>query len=381
VVYNSFNGRYADNPRAIFEGLRAQRPGWEHVWLADPRHRADFPVEVATVPVAGVGATAALEQADLIVANCHLTLAPWRKRPGTRYLQTWHGTPLKRIHRSAVTVPAAAAMEELDEEISRWDQLISPSTAATHLLRAAFGYAGPVLETGYPRNDLLAGPQAGARRAEVRARLGVDEDTTVVLYAPTYRDDQVDADGALGLDPARLVATLGPGHVLLVRRHYYLGHHRVLPDRAAVRDVSGHPEIADLHLAADALVTDYSSAVFDFAVTGKPIVLYAYDLEHYRDRLRGFTLDLESEMPGPVVTREAGLAAVLADLPGLTTAWAERYAAFRDRFCRFEDGHATERVLAAVRPLDQGPLDRGPLDQGALHQGPLDQGPRPSTLA
>jgi CDP-glycerol glycerophosphotransferase len=209
-----------------------------------------------------------------------------------------------------------------------------------------------VLETGYPRNDVLAGPEAATRRLAVRRRLGIADDTTVVLYAPTYRDDQVGGEnGTLGLDPEALARRLGDGHLLLVRRHYYLGHQRRLPDTERVRDVSAHADIAELHLAADVLVTDYSSSIFDFAVTGKPIVLFAYDLERYRDHLRGFTLDLDTDMPGPVVLEADALAEVLADLPGLVSRWAERYARFRDRFCHLEDGHASERVVDALWPL------------------------------
>jgi CDP-glycerol glycerophosphotransferase len=350
VVYNSFNGRYADNPRAIFETLR-RRPDVEHVWLADHRHATAFPADVATVPIASPQAVAALESADVVVANCHTDLDRWEKRPEVTYLQTWHGTPLKRIHRSAVSQPAPELMDALDAEISRWDHLVSPSRAATALLRSAFGYTGSVLETGYPRNDVLAAPGRQVRRAAARRRLGIPDGTTAVLYAPTYRDDEVDGEqGALGLDPEALAGRLGPDHLVLLRRHYYLGHQRPVPDTARVRDVSAHPDIAGLHLAADVLVTDYSSSIFDFAVTGKPIVLYAYDLESYRDRLRGFTLDLDLEMPGPVVRRADELAEALTDLPALGAGWAARYAAFQARFCALEDGHASERVLHALVP-------------------------------
>ena len=305
------------------------------------------------MPIQSALAVAALESADVLVANCHTDLDRWEKRPEAVYLQTWHGTPLKRIHRSAVAQPEAALMDTLDAEISRWDHLISPSTEGTALLRSAFGYTGSVLETGYPRNDVLAGPDAAGRRAEVRRRLGIAASTTVVLYAPTFRDDEVSkTDAPLHVDLERLVERLGPDHLVLVRRHYYLGHQHPVTDTARVRDLSAHSDIAELHLAADVLVTDYSSSIFDFAVTGKPIVLYVYDLEHYRDRLRGFTLDLATELPGPLVRDADSLTAALADLPGLQAQWAERYAAFQARFCHLEDGHATERVLDAVWPLE-----------------------------
>jgi CDP-glycerol glycerophosphotransferase len=351
VVYNAFNGRYADNPRAIYEGLIARNLDLEHLWLADPDQLDGFPSDVKTVQIAGPDAVAALESADLHVSNCHTNLDAWRKRPGARYLQTWHGTPLKRIHRSAVFQPGEDIMAELDSDIARWDCLITPSRAGTELLRAAFGYSGPVLETGYPRNDALLAPDAGLRRAQLRQRLGIADDTTVVLYAPTYRDDDVSsADAPLGLDLAGLSEQLGNDFVVLLRLHYYLGHRPRLPTGDRVLDVSSHQDVTELFLAADVLVTDYSSALFDFAVTGKPIVIYAYDLEHYRDRLRGFTFDLEAEGPGPVLTDQAALARALLDPPGTARTFADRYAAFRERYCHLEDGHATRRVIEHFWP-------------------------------
>ena len=344
VVYNSFNGRYADNPRAIHRGLRRRGAACEHVWLADPRHAAAFPADVTTVPIGTPQGLAALENADLVIANTHTDLDPWQKRQGTVYLQTWHGTPLKAIHRSAVWHPPEEVMDALDVEIAMWDHLISPSPAATGLLRSAFGYAGSVLETGYPRNDVLNAPDREQHREQVRRRLGLPDEASVILYAPTFRDDEVEGEVALGLDVVALADALAPD-VLLVRQHYFLGHRQPYRERPSLRDVSAYPDISDLYLAADAMVTDYSSALFDFAVTGKPLVLYPYDLQHYRDRLRGFTFDLLAESPGPIVTDQGELAALLRDLPGLAVEYATPYARFRDRYCRLEDGHATERVL------------------------------------
>jgi len=127
----------------------------------------------------------------------------------------------------------------------------------------------------------------------------------------------------------------------------------------AVRDVSFHPQVSDLYLAADVLVTDYSSTMFDFAVTGKPMVFFTYDLDHYRDRLRGFYFDFVPDAPGPVVQTTEELIDALRD-PGPPV--AGRYEAFRERFCSLEDGHATDRVLdrlsAALRPA--GPRTPAP---------------------
>ena len=350
IVYNSFNGRYSDNPRAIYEALVSRDGADEHLWLADAQHLPSFPAGVATVPIASPGSAAALERADLLVANCHTDLDVWSKRSDTIYLQTWHGTPLKRIHRSAVTTPSSALLDALDADIARWDYLLTPSRIGTNLLRKAFGYTGAVLETGYPRNDILVGPGAVRRRARVRRSLGLADGTVAVLYAPTYRDDETGREDEvpLGLDLSALGDRLGAGHVLLLRLHYFLTHRRRYRESERVRDLSAYPDIADLYLAADVLVTDYSSALFDFAVTGKPIVLFPYDLEHYRARLRGFTLDLHAEAPGPVLRDQRHLAETLRDLPSLVAGFHNQYARFRERYCNLDDGHATERVLARL---------------------------------
>ena len=346
IVYNAFNGRYADSPRALHQGLLARGVEAEHVWLQDERFVGGFPAGVTTVPIGTPAAVAALESADVLISNTHIQLDRWDKPAGAFYLQTWHGTPLKRIHRAAASIPAEEMMLELDVDIARWDALVSQSPAATRLLREAFGYTGPVLETGYPRNDVLRAPDAAQRRAGLRAELGIADDVMAVLYAPTYRDDTVnEADSPDGLDLEQLVRRLGPGRTVLLRQHYYLYRRPVRTGLAGLVDVSDNPDIADLYLAADAMVTDYSSAMFDFAVTGKPLLLHPYDLEHYRDQLRGFTFDLDTEGPGALVLDPDVLAERLLALPATTPEDAAQYAAFRRRWCGLDDGHATDRVL------------------------------------
>jgi CDP-glycerol glycerophosphotransferase len=114
-----------------------------------------------------------------------------------------------------------------------------------------------------------------------------------------------------------------------------------------VHNVTMYPDIQDLYLAADLLITDYSSVMFDFANTRRPMIFYAWDLDHYRDHLRGFYLDFEKTVPGPVVTDLTELRELLAD-PLAMTSDTSAYQAFVERFCALEDGRAAERVIAAV---------------------------------
>jgi len=346
IVWNSFHGRYGDNPRALFERLR-DRVGTEHVWLAQHAHLAGFPADVTTVDVDGPEATEALEAADLVVANTH-TEVEWRKREGATYLQTWHGTPLKRVHRDVLWAPPGR-LDYLDRDVALWDWLVSPNAVATTLLRQAFRWDGPVWETGYPRNDVLASAAHDERRAEVRDRLALEPDRTVVLFAPTWRDDEgydTSRSVPLRLDLELVGRALGDDHTVLLRAHNLVSGRWEATEQPWSRDVSTVPsDIADLYTAADVLVTDYSSAMFDFSVTGRPIVFLAADLEQYAGQTRGLYFDLWPDAPGPLVRSTAELVEVLRDLPSVREQYAAPYAAFRERYNSLEDGHATERVL------------------------------------
>ena len=353
AVYNSFNGRYSDGPRVIHEAMVGRGDdGSQHVWLRDPAHGDGFPAGVETVLVDSPAAIEALESADLVVSNSHLEM-DWRKRPGATYVQIWHGTPLKRIHADVLWGPEGL-LEHLSLDVDRWDVLLSPSPYGTSTMRQAFRFPGEVLEIGLPRNDLLAPPRADGVRERVRRELGLEDGRTAVLYTPTWRDDAfweggLDAD-PLALDIDRFAAELGEDTVLLLRLHYKLtGRLRAL-EHPAVLDVSRHPEVADLYLAADVMVTDYSSTMFDFAVTGKPLVFYTYDFDRYGEELRGFYFDLSAEPPGPLVSTTEELIEQVRDSQTVTVKYADRYARFRERFCPLDDGHATDRFLARFLP-------------------------------
>jgi CDP-glycerol glycerophosphotransferase len=360
IVYHSFEGRYSDSPRALFESL-ARTDSHSHLWLAAGEHRHGFPPGVETVEYGSPACVEALESADLVIANTHTDLE-WRKPAGAVYLQTWHGTPLKRIHFDVLWAPEGR-LERLSRDVARWDLLLSPNAASTERLRGAFAYDGEILASGYPRNDVLSSPDGDAIRARVRRDLGIADGVTAVLYTPTWRDDVVFGDGgkafALDLDVDAFTRRLGDDHVLLLRLHYMLTGRLGAVDHPAVRDVSFHPEVAELFLAADVLVTDYSSTMFDFAVTGRPIVLHTPDLDDYATRVRGFYFDLEDAAPGPLLATSEDLIEALADLPAVSAAYADRYARFRAAFCHLEDGHATERVIARLSEGSSGTAPAG----------------------
>jgi CDP-glycerol glycerophosphotransferase len=318
-----------------------------HVWLADPRHAPGFPPDVATVEFGSERAVKELESADVVVASTHIELE-WDKSPQTTYLQTWHGTPLKHIHHDSLWAPPGR-VAYLSEDVRRWDLLLSPNRASTELLRGAFRFTGQIAETGYPRNDVLSSPHRDEIGARVRRRLGIPDGATVVLYTPTWRDDVLDAQGrqdfSLHLDLDDVTRRLGPDHYLLLRTHFLISAELPPITHPRVLDVSAYPDVSLLYLAADAMVTDYSSAMFDFAITGKPLLFFTYDLAHYRDALRGFYFDFDAHAPGPLLHTSVDVVDALGDLPAVRAAHADAYARFQETYCHLEDGRAAQRVI------------------------------------
>jgi CDP-glycerol glycerophosphotransferase (TagB/SpsB family) len=358
IVYSAFRGHFSDSPRAIYETLLAQGTdspagAATHTWLAAPHLRGTFPAGIDTVEFGTPECIAALEGADIVISNDHIPL-DWEKRPGTTYLQTWHGTMLKRIHNDVLWAPEGR-LAYLEHDIARWDLLLSPNSVSTERLRKAFGFTGPIHETGLPRNDVLSSPQRDQIRADLRADLGIGDDQKVVLYTPTWRDDLVfnktgPQDFEFPVDLEDFAERLGGDHVLLLRLHNMVMDRLEIAEGSVVRDVCGHPDISALYLAADILVTDYSSTMFDFAITGKPILNFTYDLDYFRDELRGFYFDPAEAAPAPLLATSKELVEAIADIDAVTAEHAVEYARFREAFTHLEDGAATERVLGLLFP-------------------------------
>jgi CDP-glycerol glycerophosphotransferase len=341
VFFESYFGNNVScNPLGIDRALAATHPEVVRYWSV-----ADASVQVPEGAVRVIDGSAAWWRARassrLLVVNDWLRKR-WHPRPGQTVLQTWHGTPLKKLALDKSGLRARARLAALAES-RRWDILLAQNPFSAEVFRSAYAFRGPIWQEGYPRDDIVARGELGAA---VRARLGVDAETTVVLYAPTWRDDR---PGAVDhLDVAAFARRLGPGFVTLIR-----GHSRTLQPGASVSapgviDVTGYPEISELYLAADVLITDYSSVMFDFSVTGKPIFFYMPDFEHYRDQTRGFTFDLFPVAPGPVTTSLTELVDAVADAPTAAATHATRYEEWRLRFNPRDDGGAGERVVERI---------------------------------
>lgn len=358
VLFESFHGRNAsDSVLAIFHELIRHDLGLELYWtvadLSTPVPEGAKPLLIHTRAWMDV-----LHNARYLVNNNNFPFY-YRKRHGQTYLQTWHGTPLKRIGNDVPGANLSLPYRQLmKREANYWDVLLAQNDFAAHTLAGAFGFVGRTLPVGYPRNDALMSADAELRRKRVRASFGLPEGTTVALYAPTWRDDVAVSTGyslVSYLDFEAAGAALGDQSAILLRGHANTAHQRIDANQAI--DVTRHPDINDLVLASDILITDYSSLMFDYAVTGKPILLLTPDLDQYRDVTRGFYLDLDDLAPGPICMDNVELAYALTHLEQTKVKYAERYAKFVKTYAPHDDGMASRRVVDAVFPVRAGSSD------------------------
>ncbi|MFB7594749.1 CDP-glycerol glycerophosphotransferase family protein [Streptomyces sp. NPDC056160] len=347
VVYCAYWGRgYACNPAALHARALELAPHLRAVFLVEPGREHTLPEGVDHALIGSPRAWKALARAKYLVNNANFADAVV-KRPGSVHVQTQHGTPLKTMGCDQSTYPVVAAQTgsftKLLRRVDRWDHNLSSNRHSTEIWERAFPGAYENLEYGYPRNDLLLTAGAGDV-ARVRRALGVPEGATAVLYAPTHRDHATGFEP--GLDLEEFCATAGDDVVVLLRAHYFYDR----GGRAAsgrVIDVTAHRSTEEVCLAADALVTDYSSIMFDYANLDRPIVVYADDWDVYRET-RGVCFDLMRTPPGPVARTPGELAALFREGSFAGARSAALRAAFRERFCQFDDGRAAERVVRRV---------------------------------
>jgi CDP-glycerol glycerophosphotransferase len=340
---------YSCNPRAIYESLLKLVPSVRGVWIVNRAHAGTMPDGVDHV-VAGTREYYRLvARAKYFVNNVGFP-DEVVKRKGTIRVHTHHGTPLKTMGldlRSAFFAGPRMDFERQFRRWARWDYSVSQNAFSTLVWERVYPARYETLEVGYPRNDVLVNA-SDADVQRIRGELGIERHRCAVLYAPTHRE-YLHRD-VPPLDVGRLADDLGRDYVVLVRAHYL---HSDAPEVEAVRrrrgivDVSRHPSVEELCLAADVLVTDYSSIMFDYAVLDRPVVIHAPDWDVYRT-LRGTYFDLLDEAPGVVARTDDELVSAFRS----GAVWAEEAtrlrAAFRARFCSLEDGAASERVVRRV---------------------------------
>ena len=359
VIFISFHGRgYSDNPRAIYEQM-IRDPRWKDhhfIWFIKHHKKKGLNIPGAQIKeYFSLPYFYYMSKAKVWVVNCKLPIYICKKEE-QYYLQTWHGTPLKRLahdidvsedttfYRSAVTFEQMC--HSYDVDVARYNWMISPNAFCTSVFPHAFGIdPKKLIETGYPRNDFIS----NVTREEVEAikdRLHLPKDKKVILYAPTWRDDSYVSAGytfELKADFHLWKDILQEEYILLFKPHYLIiNRYKDDPSlKGFLFTIPAEAEINELYVISDVLITDYSSVFFDYAILKRPIYFYMYDLETYASDLRGFYLDITKELPGKIYKDEKVLCeeikAGIYDTSSLED--------FRSRFNNLDDGKASKRVV------------------------------------
>ncbi|MDQ0352773.1 CDP-glycerol glycerophosphotransferase [Alkalibacillus filiformis] len=356
VVFESFMGKsYGCNPKAIHEHMHNNNHDYQFIWI-HANDKLDIPGKPKQIKRFSLAYYYYMARAKYWVFNTrvpkHVT-----KREDTILLQTWHGTPLKRLGLDIENVQMPGTdtgkyRKNFTDEVSRWDYLISPNQYSTDIFKRAFMFEQEMLETGYPRNDVLQ--QNSQERAErIKESLGMPKEKKVILYAPTWRDNQYIDKGQysfeLPLDLDEMQEQLSDDYVIVLKLHYLIANQLDLTEYPSFAfDLSKHDDIAELYLISDILITDYSSVFFDYANLRRPILFYTYDLEDYKDDLRGFYFDMETGVPGPLLKTNEEVIEAIENIEDVAMKYEERYEQFYAKFCAWEDGQASKKVIDQV---------------------------------
>ncbi len=358
IIFESFFGKsYSDSPKYLYEYLqRTQGDKYRYIWVLNGRSQA--------LEMTGKHKTCRMNSIRYVyyMARCgyrifNVRQPAWnKKRPGVVFLETWHGTPLKKLAFDIGDIISASQNHKMVfyEHAREWNYLVSANRFSTDVFERAFVYdREKILECGYPRNDILYSENRDEIAEEVKKELGIPEGKRVILYAPTWRDnqyyDKAKYKFTLAMDLDRMQKEFSESSVILLRTHYHIAD---ILDLSAyegfVYNCSQYEDVSHLYLVSDICITDYSSVFFDYANLKRPILFFVYDLEEYASEIRGMYMDMEKELPGPILQNNDELVDALMHIDSIAERYSERYQNFYERFCNVDDGNASARIVERV---------------------------------
>lgn len=360
VLFISFHGRgYSDNPKAIHQYMIQQErfKGYKLIWAI--KKNKGVSIEGAKViKYFSIPYFYYLARSKYWICNCKLP-AYVLKKDNQIYLQTWHGTPLKRLAHDII-VPEGVTFyrsgmsgDEMrgtyDNDVAKYNYMVSPNKFCTEVFQSAFRINRErLIETGYPRNDFIS-TATEKEIKRIKADLNIPLDKKVVLYAPTWRDNTFNMSGytfELQVDFYKWKERLGEDYVVLFKPHYLIvnKYENEKEFEGFLYNIEANVDIKELYVISDVLITDYSSVFFDYAILERPIYFYMYDLQEYAEELRGFYLDVQKDLPGLIFDDEDQLLeAVCTNATGGLS-----IEEFNKRFNHMEDGNCSKRVVDIV---------------------------------
>lgn len=360
VIFIAFHGRgYTCNPKYVHQQMIKESRFYDYhlVWaLKKPN---DVKIEHSqNIRYNSLTYFYYMCKAKYWIVNCKLPKYI-QKKPDQVYLQTWHGTPLKRLAHDIVEVEnqtfyrSGMSREQMtntyDDDVKKYNYMIAPNQFSFDVFQTAFQINPErLIKTGYPRNDFLTNITKDEIE-DIKKKLNIPLDKKVILYAPTWRDNSYNTRGytfELKADFHKWKEKLGNDYIVIFKPHYLIinkfENDRSLDD--FIINIDANADINDLYVISDVLVTDYSSVFFDYANLNRPMYFYMFDLKEYADELRGFYFDIYETMPGDIIENEDEL---LDDLVKNEYDYS-RLKQFNQKFNEWQDGHASDRVIDIV---------------------------------
>ncbi|MCR4715862.1 MAG: CDP-glycerol glycerophosphotransferase family protein [Lachnospiraceae bacterium] len=354
VIFESNVGRnYSGNVRSIYEYMIEQG--------LDDKYRFVWSIEDTKTLIPGktkiVRRTRLKYLYYMAIAKVWVSdsrMPKWLiKREGVTYIQTWHGTPLKKLalDMDVLSMGGSTDVEKyranFKANTSTWDYLISQNHFSSETFRRCFDFKKEMLEIGYPRNDVLFKMNNEKDIVSLKKRLKLPLDKKIILYAPTWRDDQFYEKSRYkfvsDMDYQHMMDVLGDEYIMIVKFHYLVQDNIDWSKyKGFIYEFNQHADIAELYLVADMLITDYSSVMFDYSLLKRPMFFFAYDMENYKNNLRGFYFDFLETAPGPIVETTKDLADSIKNYK--KEDWEVKYQEFHDKFNHCDDGLASKKV-------------------------------------
>lgn len=362
ILFESFGGRnYTCSPKAIYEKMITMDKFNDYTFVWAFKNVEDHNVKpFKNLIIVKSGSDDYYKYCSIAKYWIVNSIMPEniKKKDNQVYVQCWHGTPLKRLRYDIkVNGSSLNSVEEIryrnDIDAKRFDYFISPSKFCTEKFTSAFnlvnlGKENIIIEKGYPRNDRLFS-FTNDDVEDIKNKLGLPKDKKIILYAPTFRDNQhtsgVGYTYNLGIDFDTLMDKINDEYVILFRTHYFVANSIDLSKyEGFIYDVSRYDDINDLYIISDLLITDYSSVFFDYANLKRPMLFYMYDLDDYKNNLRDFYISLE-ELPGPIVEKEEDLLNEINNIDNYDKKYREKYNIFNEKYNYLDDKDSSMRVI------------------------------------
>lgn len=362
ILFEAYDGRnFACSPKEIYlEMLKEEKfSDYQFVWIFKDTNRK---LENKNTKIVKYGSkeyykTFATAKYWIVNSLVNESITPKKNQI---FVQCWHGTPLKKLRCDIKYDGILNDTKELkmrnDIDTKRFTYFISPSKFCTEKFTSSFNLKelkkqDIIIEEGYPRNVLLF-DYTNEKVKQIKNSLKIPMDKKVILYAPTFRDNQhksgLGYTYELGIDLDKLKEKLSEEYIILFRTHYFVSNSIDLKKyKGFIFDVSKYDDVSELYIISDLLITDYSSVFFDFANLKRPILFYMYDLDEYKNKLRDFYIDLK-ELPGPIITEEEELIKEIKNINKYDEKYKKIYQKFNQKFNYLDDKNAAKRVINKI---------------------------------